>query len=151
MFLLPLKSCTQVTLFEVRTIISGDLKLSLLNVRGLEDVSKRKEIFNWLRKKFSIYILQEVHCTEIKVHLWTVEWGYKARFSCCSRNKAGTCIIFNNNFDLQINKTRSDPNGRFIICDINTNGTSFTFCNLYTPNEDRPEFFRDISNYLQDF
>ena len=55
---------------------------------------------------------------------------------------------------LQINKTHSDPNGRFIICDINTNstnGTCFTLCNLYTPSEERPEFFRDISNYLQDF
>ena len=79
------------------------------------------------------------------------EWGYKALFSCCSSNKAGTCILFNYNFDLQINKTRSDPNDRFIICDININGTSFTLCNLYAPNEDKPEFFRDISNYLQDF
>ena len=96
-------------------------------------------------------MLQEVHCTENNVHLWTAEWGYKALFSCCSSKKAGTCTPFNNNFDLQINKTRSDPNGRFIICDINTNGTSFTLCNLYAPNEDRPEFFRDISNYLQDF
>ena len=94
---------------------------------------------------------KKVHCTENNVHLWTAEWGYKALFSCCSSNKAGTCILFNNNFDLQINKTRSDPNGRFIICDINTNGTSFTLCNLYAPNEDRPEFFRGISNYLQDF
>ena len=102
-------------------------------------------------KKISIYMLQEVHCTENNVHLWTAEWGYKALFSCCSSKKAGTCTPFNNNFDLQINKTRSDPNGRFIICDINTNGTSFTLCNLYAPNEDRPEFFRDISNYLQDF
>ena len=79
------------------------------------------------------------------------KWGYKALFNCCSSNKAGACILFNNNFDLQINKTRSDPNGHFIICDTNTNGTSFTLCNLYAPNEDKPEFVRDISNYLQDF
>jgi len=32
-----------------------------------------------------------------------------------------------------------------------TNGTIFTLCNLYAPDEDKPEFFRDISNYLQDF
>lgn len=96
-------------------------------------------------------MLQEVYYTENNVHLWTAEWGYKALFSCCSSNKAGTLILFNNNFDLQINKTRSDPNGRFVMCDIITNGTSFTLCNLYVPNEDKPEFFRDTSNYLQDF
>ena len=52
---------------------------------------------------------------------------------------------------MQISKTRSDPSGHFIICDINTNSTTFTLCNLYAPNEDKPEFFRDISKYLQDF
>ena len=129
----------------------GDLKFSSLNVRGLGEVSKRKEIFNWLRKKkFSIYMLQEVHCTEKNIHLWTAEWGYKALFSCCASNKAGTCILFNNNFHLQITKTRSDPNGRFIICDICTNGKNITLCNLYAPNEDKPDFFRDIAIYLQD-
>ena len=130
----------------------GDLKFSSLNVRGLGEVSKRKEIFNWLgKKKFSIYMLQEVHCTEKNIHLWTAEWGYKALFSCCASNKAGTCILFNNNFHLQITKTRSDPNGRFIICDICTNGKNITLCNLYAPNEDKPDFFRDIAIYLQDF
>ena len=38
-----------------------------------------------------------------------------------------------------------------LVCDINTNGTSFTPCNLNTPNEGKLEFFTDISNYLQDF
>ena len=38
------------------------LKLSSLNVRGLGEVLKRKEIFNWHRsKKLSICMLQEVH------------------------------------------------------------------------------------------
>ena len=114
------------------------LKLSSLNVRGLGEVLKRKEIFNWHRsKKLSICMLQEVHCTENNIHLWTAEWGYKALFSCCTSNKAGACILFNNSFDLEIMKTRSDPNGRFIICDIKANGKMITLCNLYAPNDDK--------------
>ena len=36
-----------------------------LNVRGLGNNAKRKEVFNWLRaKKQSIYMLQEVHCSQ---------------------------------------------------------------------------------------
>ena len=36
-----------------------------LNVRGLGDRLKRREMFNWLRKKnYSIYMLQEVHCSD---------------------------------------------------------------------------------------
>ena len=42
-----------------------DLKIGSINVRGLGDQVKRREIFNWLRaKKYSVYFIQEMHCTE---------------------------------------------------------------------------------------
>ena len=41
------------------------LTIASVNVRGLRDNTKRREMFNWLRtKRFSVYMLQEVHCTE---------------------------------------------------------------------------------------
>ena len=41
------------------------LTIASLNVRGLRDNTKRREMFNWLRAKhFLVYMLQEVHCTE---------------------------------------------------------------------------------------
>ena len=45
-----------------------------LNVRELRDNTKRREMFNWLRKKhFSMYImLQEVHCTENTTHVYNI-------------------------------------------------------------------------------
>ena len=55
-----------------------DLKICSLNVRGLGDRNKRREIFNWLRsKKYSIYLLQEVHCVETTTNSWAAEWGVK--------------------------------------------------------------------------
>ena len=63
-------------------------------------------------------MLQEVHCSNKITDLWSAEWGYKALFSCCSSRKAGVAILLNNNFNLQILKLLSDPEGRFIICDI---------------------------------
>ena len=66
-------------------------------------------------------MLQEVHCTENTNHVWSAEWGYQAIFSTYKSNKAGVCILFNNNFDFQIEKTYTDPQGRLIICDIKTN------------------------------
>ena len=75
-----------------------DLKVVSLNVLGLGNNVKRKEVFNWLRvKKQSIYMLQEVHCSEGTTDTWTCEWGYKALFSGCSSSKAGVCTLFNNN------------------------------------------------------
>jgi len=58
------------------------LKIASLDVRGLGNNAKRKEVFNWLRvKNKSIYMLQEVHCSQETTDIWTCEWGYKALFS----------------------------------------------------------------------
>ena len=41
------------------------ITIASLNVQGLGNDTKRRETFNWLRSKhFSIYLLQEVHCSE---------------------------------------------------------------------------------------
>ena len=52
-----------------------DLKICPLNVRDLGERLKRRETFNWLReKKFSIYLLQETHCSENTTTTWSSEW-----------------------------------------------------------------------------
>ena len=73
------------------------------NIRGLGDNEKRTEIFQWLRKrKFSIYMVKEVHCTESSFETWAAEWGYKAFFSGLASNKADVTILFNNNFTFKV-------------------------------------------------
>ena len=110
-----------------------DLKICSLNVRGLGDKLKRREMFNWLRRKYySIYMLQEMHCSENTISVWSAEWGYKALFSCCTSAKGGVAILFNNNFDLQLLRTYLDPNGRFIICDITAEKKCMTIATLCT-------------------
>ena len=69
------------------------LTIASLNVRGLRDNTKRKEMFTWLRTKhFSIYMLQHVHCIENTYPVSSAEWGYQAIFSDYKSNKAGVCI-----------------------------------------------------------
>ena len=79
----------------------------------------------------SIFFLQEVHCTEGNKHDWRAEWGYQALFSCGSSKSAGVAILFNNNFNFQICKAFTDPEGRFIVCDLRApvckNQTNFKF------------------------
>ena len=131
-----------------------DRKIGSLNVRGLRDRLKRQEMFDWLRrKKFSIYMymLQEVHCSEITIPVWSAEWGCKTICSCCISAKGGIAILFNNNFDFQLERTYVDPNGRFIICDITTDKKCVTIATLYMPNEDDPNFFSKFFDHLNDF
>ena len=130
-----------------------DLRIGSINTRGLGDgLIKRREIFNWLkRKNMSMYYIQEAHCTEDSIHDWRAEWGYQALFSCCSSNKASVAILFNNHFSFQLSKVYIDPKGRFIICDLTTNGKHITVANLYAPNEDDPNFFISVFSQLLDF
>ena len=125
-----------------------ELKICSLNVRDLGDRNKRREIFNWLRsKQYSIYFLQEVYCVET----WAAEWGYKTVFSCCSSAQAGVAFLFNNNFSFQLHRLFSDPNGRFIICDLKTGEKVITLASIYAPNEDDPSFFRGFFGHFSDF
>ena len=109
------------------------------------DKQKRSEIFNWLRsKKISLYLLQEVLCSNDKISIWFSEWGYKSLFSCCSSAKGGVAILFNNNYSFQILRLYSDTNGRYIICDIETEGKCISLATPCAPNEDEPSFFQDF-------
>ena len=99
----------------------------------------------------ALYMLQEVHCSENTTDIWTCEWGYKALFSCCSSIKAGVSILFNNNLNLNIIKTLLDPNCRFIISDIEADSKLLTLANIYAPNKDDPDVFRNLFDYLSNF
>ena len=109
--------------------------ISSLNVRGLDNNEKRRKIFQWLRKKkFSIYMLQEVHCAERSFKTWAAEWGYKAFFSGLASNKAGVAILFNNNFTFKVLRPICNKEWRYIIIDLEVGELILTICNIYAPN-----------------
>ena len=63
---------------QKKIIEKSGLKIGSLNVRGIGDKVKRRQIFNWLRmKKMSIYFIREAHCTEDNKHEWRAERGYQ--------------------------------------------------------------------------
>jgi len=99
---------------------------------------------------FSIYPLQETHCSENTTTTWSSKWDYKTLFSCCSSTSGGVTILFNNNFAFQLERSYLDSKGRFIICDSKTNERLFTLAKIYVPNDDDPAFLSFFS-HLQDF
>ena len=60
-------------------------------------------------------MLQEVHCSENTISVWSAEWGYKTLFSCCTSARGGVAILFNNNFDLELQRTYSSSNLSYFI------------------------------------
>ena len=81
------------------------------------------------------------------ISAWSAE--YQTIFSVYEGKKAGVCILFNNHFNLRIERTFVDPPGHFIICDIKANDKSLTLANIYTPNDDNPAFFLDLFGHLE--
>ena len=102
-------------------------------------------------KKFSLYFLQEVHSTNETEPYWHYEWGYWTIFTTFSSSRAGLSILFNNNFQFQILKHFADPQGRFIIADIDTWDKIMTPVNVYVPNKDNPAFLRNMRDKLSSF
>ena len=120
----------------------NELVICSLNVRGLSNNLKRRETFRWLRiKKVGIFFLQEVHCTEEKERLWSLEWGFSAIFSSASSSSAGLCVLSDKNFQFEIKKQFSDPEGRFILVELKLENKTVTSGNIYVPNDDNPNLF----------
>ena len=66
-----------------------------------------------------------------------------------SSSKAGVGILFNyNNFQFNILKCYTDPEGRYIIVDVETEQKILTLVNIYAPNRDDPNFFRLVSEKM---
>ena len=60
-------------------------------------------------------------------------------------------LSLNNNFEFQILKQLSDPEGRFVIADVKTEGKFLTLANIYAPNDNNPTFFKNVLNQLISF
>ena len=69
------------------------LVIASLNVRGLREVSKRREVFHYFNlKNFSIIFLQEMHSSKNIEHLWKSEWGHDMYIFHGSNESRGTGI-----------------------------------------------------------
>ena len=92
-----------------------------------------------------------MHSTRETEICWQSEWGYSTIFTKFSSSRAGVGILFNNNFQFQISKYLVDPEGRFIIADIEIQDKTLTLENIYAPNKDEPTFFQNVCEKLSSF
>ena len=87
--------------------------------------------------------------------LWSVytmlELVRNTFFSCYNSSCGGVLILSNNNFEHKVEKVKSDPNGNYIILDINIDGKKFTLVNLYGPNDDKPKFYKELMQGYKSF
>ena len=119
------------------------------NVRGLRDNKKRRKLFLYFQNhKYDFILLQETHSTVIDIITWKKEWGGDIYFSHGSRHSKGVMILTKPSTNDVVNSVVEDPNGRYVILNMNVNGTGIELINVYGYNVDRDDLFTEIANYL---
>ena len=117
-----------------------------LNVRGLNQTRKWRQLFRWLHKnKFDIIFLQETYSTKNIETIGISKWGGKIYFSHGTNHLRGVMILFNPKLDVLVDNIETDKNGRY--CSFRHLFTTLpSNCVIFTSstnnNSDHKTFFR---------
>ena len=116
-----------------------------MNVNGIAQRIKRKKVFTYFKtKKPSIVFMQETHSSKNDETTWPTEWSGPIYMSHGQTNSKGVAIALSKDMNIIVNKVTADQNGRFLIIDAEIQDTMLTLINVYVPNDDNPEFFREL-------
>ena len=128
------------------------IKICTLNCRGLNDKEKRRDVFNYIKDKaFSIYCLQDVHWNSTWEKFIRTQWGYDCYIAGYKTNSRGTAILFNNNFEFNLNRVERDDAGNWLAIDITIHSFRTTLISIYGPNKDDPDFYANVRDVVNNF
>lgn len=129
----------------------NQLKILTVNCQGLEETNKRKDVLNHLKaKNYDIYFIQDTHFVNTNENLIQTQWGYKVYFNSYISNSRGAAILLNNNCEIKVHNQFNDNSGNYIILDVTVENLNFILVNIYGLNTDSPEFYKELSNKIED-
>ena len=118
----------------------ADLQILSLNVRGIGDAKKRREIFRWLKQYHdgtnSIILLQETHSSDKVEQLWCDDWGSKIFFSHGTSNARGVAILMPLKYNFDTSEVYKDNAGRILSISVTIDDKSYNIVNVYAPTKD---------------
>ena len=114
-----------------------NIKILSLNVRGLNRESKRKSIFQYIRKKdIDICFIQETYSIPGVESLWQNQWGGEVVFCHGTNHSKGVMVLIKPNLDITVSEVWVDEHGRFILLNVNLQGCNMQLLDIYAPNTD---------------
>ena len=130
-----------------------DLSIGCMNVRGIRNSEKRRDVFNFMRNlNFSIVCLIDTHISCEMFNFVRAEWGGRAFFSPGTAHSRGVVMLIHNNLGFDVFGMKIDDDGNFIILDVELEGIGrCTLVTLYGPNDDSPGFYRSVFSFVRDF
>ena len=128
------------------------LKICSYNCRGLNSTKKRFDLFTLFKeKKVDVLCLQETHFTEEIEHKIYQQWEGVCFYSHGSSNSKGVAILLRKGLDIKVAECKKDNNGQFIALNISYENNSFILGNIYAPNSDKPDFFKNVFDKMKSF
>lgn len=120
----------------------ADLNIASFNVQGFNVPEKRAQILHHLHKrKAHVVCLQETHFKS--GHAPLTANRYFPTWFCAnnpdSRSK-GVAIALHKSLTHQVTNVIIDPQARYIILTLLIGGRTFTFINVYAPNQGQCDF-----------
>ena len=129
----------------------AELKILSYNAQGIGGISKRTDIFDFLRNtNCDIYCLQETHFTDTEERSILDLWNGECLFNNYKSNARGVAILFGKNLEYKVHKQIKDNEGNFLVIDVTAQQQRFTLINIYGPNSDSPSFFKKIIQHLEE-
>ena len=118
--------------------MNSNLTFLSLNVRGLRDKVKRRNVLEWCNLKGSnIIFLQETYSTpEVEEH-WKLDWRGPMIFSHGTNHSKGVLVLITQNIGFKIEQTVVDGEGRYIFLKGEVQGVKVLLCNVYFPTKDK--------------
>ena len=128
------------------------VKFFSMNCRGLGQFKKRKDVFSYLRGiEADIFMLQDVHCNDQKLVSFRNSWGKDVYISPGTNNARGVAILPGRNIQLDVLNEKHDDIGNVILIKAVINKTfEVLLMSVYGPNEDNPQFYRELSRMIDD-
>lgn len=130
-----LKSCLQ----------GSKLKFVSWNCRGINSPLKRTKVFQHLLSLGAqVMFLQETHLLKSDMSKIKTNWIGQSYFASFSHKARGVAILFHKSVPFICTKVVADPNGRYLILTGSLYNTPLHLVNVYAPNWDNDDFFRQL-------
>lgn len=121
------------------------------NVRGLGHAVKWGKVFAHLKSlKTDIEFLQQSHIKATEQRRLRAKWISQVYQSLFTSKARGVAILFCKSIPFQLASVTMDQNGRYIMITVSITSFPVTFFNIYDPNIDGPNYFRNVFDLVPD-
>ena len=119
------------------------ITVSSVNCRGLQDIPKRVDVLDYIKKlKSHIICLQDTHWTDEQLRTITTTWNGECHIHGINTSSRGVAILLSKNFEYAVEKVTKKGDGNAMTMNIKiSNEFTIKIINIYGPNTDSPTFY----------